>query len=472
MLAELRQMNQGPGTIDAAIPPLADWLRQTTPNYSWDWPHLRYLIGVLDDVTAGRCDKLMVLMPPRHGKSTLVTMHYPVWRMLRERGLPVIIAAYNQPLANRFSREARRLAGADVGNERAAVEEWELANGSTLRAVGVGGGATGYGGKLIVIDDPVKSRKEADSPVYRQWVWDWYTDDIYTRREPGAALVLIQTRWHRDDLAGRILRSADAANWRVVNLPALAGGNDPLGRPPGAALCPPRFPVAVLERIRGVILDRGWWALYQQEPRAPGGAIFQADWWQDVNRFDLLDGGRATNIVARYLSLDTAEGKSGDAGARTSFLVGELLNDYRLHVRHVRIGRPAFPELSAQVPALAQHWNHDGRLRGVLIEDKSSGVQLLQTLRNAAPDWLRQLLVPIQPKVSKETRGEQAAVWCRNGCVLLPRPCPEAGWLFDFETELFDFPTGEYMDQVDALTQLVNYLEHYLAQGWHSRGGQ
>lgn len=465
-------MNRAAGAIDPDVPDLATWLRQTSPAFNWDWPHLRHVIAALDDVTAGRCDKLMVLLPPRHGKSQLVTIRYPLWRMLREPGLPVIVAAYNQALANKFSRVARKLAGDALSDDRAAVEEWELANGSSLRAVGVGGGATGHGGKLIVIDDPVKGRKEADSPTYRQWAWDWYADDIYTRREPGGALVLIQTRWHRDDLAGRILRSSDGPNWRVVKLPAVAGENDPLGREPGAALCPERYPLSVLGRIRGTILDRGWYALYQQEPRAPGGAIFQSDWWQDRARYHVLDQALQSNVVARYISYDTAEGKSGDSGARTSILVGELTNDYRLLVRHVRIGRPAFPELAAQVPATAQHWNHDGRLRGVLIEDKSSGVQLLQTLSNAAPDWLRQLLIPIQPKVSKEIRGEQAAVWCRNGCVWLPEPCPEAGWLFDFETELFDFPTGEYMDQVDALTQLVNYLEHYLAQGWHSRGGQ
>ncbi|NLE76759.1 MAG: terminase, partial [Chloroflexi bacterium] len=247
-----------------------DWLVRNSPaGWEWDWPYQRLLRGRLQAVTRGECRRLMLFLPPRHGKSELVTVRYPVWRLAHEPGLRVIVGAYNQTLANKFSRKARRVAqgaGLRLSPERSAVEDWELARGGSLRAVGVGGGITGQGGDLIVIDDPVKSREEANSEAYRERVFDWYTDDLYTRLEPGGAAILIMTRWHEDDLAGRILRSEDGPNWEALSLPAEAEEGDVLGRAVGEALCPARYDVAALREIR-TVLGRSYWALYQQRPQ-------------------------------------------------------------------------------------------------------------------------------------------------------------------------------------------------------------
>ena len=182
------------------------WLDQVTPTWEWRWRHLVYIRTYLDRVTRGDLKRLMLFVPPRHGKSEQTTIRYPTWRLERDPTLRVIVGAYNQILANKFSRKARRIAvqRLDLSAERVAVEDWETAQGGGFRVVGVGGGITGQGGDLIIIDDPVKNREEANSQAYRDRVWEWYTDDLYTRLEPGGAIILIMTRWHEDDLAGRI----------------------------------------------------------------------------------------------------------------------------------------------------------------------------------------------------------------------------------------------------------------------------
>ena len=240
---------------------------------------MRYIRAKLDRVTRGEIDRLMLFLPPRHGKSELVTVRYATHFLECHPDKNVIIGAYNQTLANKFSRKARAIAGLRLkfNDTRTAVEEWETEKGGIFRSVGVGSGVTGQGGNLIIIDDPVKNREEAESQVYRDKVWDWYTDDLYTRAEPNAPIILIMTRWHKDDLAGRILASEDGKNWEVVCLPAEAEPGDPLGRTLGEALCPDRYDLTRLRRIKSV-LGRSYSALYQQRPVPREGGMFKEIW--------------------------------------------------------------------------------------------------------------------------------------------------------------------------------------------------
>ena len=170
-----------------------DWLIDRFPTWEWMPPHLVEVRDRLQDVTDGKIRRLMLFMPPRHGKSEMLTVRFSAWTIEQDPTKRVIIGAYNQTLANKFSRKARKIATerVDISRERTAVDDWETVPGGGLRAVGVGAGVTGMGGNLIVIDDPVKNREEAASETYRNKVWDWYTDDLYTRQEPGAAIVLI-----------------------------------------------------------------------------------------------------------------------------------------------------------------------------------------------------------------------------------------------------------------------------------------
>jgi predicted phage terminase large subunit-like protein len=280
------------------------WLPVVTPWWTWDWSYLRLIQAKLDQVTAGSVRKLMLFMPPRHGKSELTTVRYPVWRLERDPAMRVIVGAYNQTLADKFSRKSRRIAlqRFSLSQERTAVEDWETTRGGGLRAVGVGGGITGQGGDLIIIDDPVKSREEANSPAYRERVWDWYTQDLYTRLEPGGSIILIMTRWHEDDLAGRILASEDGPNWEILSLPALAEPGDPLGRALGEALCPSRFTAEDLAKIRTVLGTWAFTALYQQRPLPEGGGLFKREW------FKIVDAAPANAKRVRYWD------KAGTAG--------------------------------------------------------------------------------------------------------------------------------------------------------------
>jgi hypothetical protein len=286
-------------------PDFGAWLEAASPGWSRGWRHLDYVRQHLADVTAGRCPRLAIFLPPQHGKSEMVTVRYPVWRLEGDPALRVAVACYNQKHANRFSRKARRIAGRrglTVEADRSAVDEWETAAGGGLRAVGVGSGVTGNPVDLLVIDDPIKNREEAESEAYRERVKEWYADDLYTRLQPGAPVILIQTRWHGDDLAGWILAGPDAPSWRVVSLPAEAEEGDPLGRAPGEPLCPERFDAAELAARRRV-LGPSYYALYQQRPVPRGGGMVKRAWFSEVVPAPLNN-----NVYVRYWD------KAGTAG--------------------------------------------------------------------------------------------------------------------------------------------------------------
>lgn len=202
----------------------------------------------------------------------------------------------------------------------------------------------------------------------------------------------------------------------------------------------------------------------------PTSRSFQRDWWRQKSRFDPADPGVDAAAVARYLSWDTAL-KDGAGNAYSALTVGEIDANYRLRVREVWRERLIFPDLLTAIERTARQHNRDGKLAGILIEDKASGTSAYQTLSAAAPPWLARLLIPFAPQGDKPTRAQQAAVWCKLGAVELPHPSPVVPWLATFEDELFSFPDSEFADQVDSFVQLIIYLEHYLAQGYHARTG-
>jgi phage terminase large subunit-like protein len=197
---------------------------------------------------------------------------------------------------------------------------------------------------------------------------------------------------------------------------------------------------------------------------------FRRSWWRQQNRYDALAEVPPVHIVGRWLSWDTAF-KDKETSAYTARGVFELMPDYRLRLRAVWRDKLIFPDLVPVMERDALQWMGDGKLRGILIEDRASGTSAYQTLRTSAPPDLAALLIPFQPQGSKTERASQAAVWCRLGCVQLPEPSAAAPWLLDFESELFAAPDGQYMDQVDMFSQAVLFLEHLLGQGYHARNG-
>lgn len=243
----------------------------------------------------------------------------------------------------------------------------------------------------------------------------------------------------------------------------------------GPALWPEHKPLAEVLELQSTTPDPIWGAVYQGSPTSPGGTIFKRSWWRNKNRFPMMVDGKLNRslgwgCVGRWISWDTAFKDTEDA-AYTACVVGEMWPDYRLAVREVYRERLEFPELPQVMAQVTRRYTDDNKLRGVLIEDKASGTSAYQTLMAAADTDLRRVLIPFQPIGDKDTRANQAAVWCKNDCVLLPEPSEEVPWLMDFETEWFAIPTSTFRDQADAGAQLIIYTENLLAAGFHARGG-
>jgi predicted phage terminase large subunit-like protein len=402
----------------------------------------------------------MLFLPPRHGKSEMVTVRYPVWRLERDPSLRVIVAAYNQTLAEKFSRKSRKIARTRfaLNEERQASADWETTDTGGMRAVGVGGGITGQGGHLIIIDDPVKSREEAESPVYRDRVWDWYTDDLYTRLEPGGAMILIQTRWHEDDLAGRILASDDGPNWRVVNLPAEAEADDPLGRRPGEALCPDRYGADALQRIRSVLGGYSYAALYQQRPRPREGGMFKREWLSRIVPDAPIEAMRV-----RYWDKASTEG-NGD------FSAGVLMArapDGMIYIENVARGQwsPFQRQQMERATATGDAQQYGNRVHTWLEQEPGSGGKesAMMSTRNLAG-------VPVHvDRVTgqKDVRAMPFAAQCEAGNVRLVL----GQWNREYVDELCAFPNGSYDDQVDASSGAFNKLTLGMARAARSWQG-
>jgi len=235
----------------------------------------------------------------------------------------------------------------------------------------------------------------------------------------------------------------------------------------GPALWPENKPEKEIEELKATTPPLIWAGTYQGVPSPPGGFTFKREWWRNQNRYDPEN---PPSVVARFQSWDTAETDSEDAAYSVCITAG-LTADYRLLIESVYRARLIFPELPPKIESLAKWALGNGGLKVVLIEDKSSGVSAYQTLKVSANKAVSRLIYPFTPRVDKETRANQAALWGANGSILLPYPDTSAIWLMDFEDELFDFPQSAYKDQVDAFSQLVIYCENYLASGLHKRKG-
>ena len=422
--------------LDALLmPPIRPWLEQVSPAFRWDWPHLVIVEDALDAVTYGDITKLMVFEPPRHGKTELTTIRYPVFRLVQDPTLSVIVAAYNHALASKFSRKSRALArqvGLALNDERQAAEDWETTAGGGIRAVGVGTGVTGTGGGLIIIDDPVKSREEAESPTYRDRCWEWWQDDLRTRREPGAATILQVTRWHEDDLAGRILNSEEGKDWTVISLPALAEDNDPLGRAVGAALCPDRYDVAALAEIQRGMTDYSWSALYQQRPRRRSGNMFPRDM---VLTVDAAPAG--ITWVRFWDKAGTDKGGDWTAGVKLG-----IARDGVIYVADVRHEQRAASARRLMMRATAEQDGGDCAI-GIEQEGGSAG-------KDAAADDARLLagfrVTSEHPTGDKVTRAEPFAAQWQAGNVRLVK----GAWNPVYLDEMEGFPHAAHDDQVDA----------------------
>lgn len=416
-----------------------DWLPQVTPKYTWTWTHLLLIFKALKDIADGKIKRLMIFMPPRSGKSEAVTVRFPAWMIERNPELRFIVAAYNVSLASKFSRKTQRIVSSrGITLDREAVDDWTTKQEGGVRAVGVGSGVTGHGANGILIDDPIKSKEEAYSVVYRDKAWEWYKDDLYTRLEPEGFIVLTQTRWHYDDLAGRILNSEGGKEWTVIKLPALAEIDDPIDRLEGEALCPDRFSRDDLLSIKSV-MGSDFESLYQQNPVAVQGSIFKRDWWKYYSQ--------APDFIRVIQSWDTAFKTKAQNDPSCCQTWGVTNNGYYLIDRW--IDRVTFPDLKKA--AIQQYDKHHPDV--VIVEDKASGQSLIQEI-------IRETKIPmlaVKPDKDKISRANAITPICESGHVFLPEGVP---WVVDYIDQMAIFPAGAHDEDPDVTSQALNYLSH------------
>jgi predicted phage terminase large subunit-like protein len=433
----------------------AEIAQQTPAGLAWvlsdgRWKCARHLAVLNDrllDLAAGRIKRLAVFMPPRHGKSQLCSRYFPAWFLQKFPDQRVIQAGYGNSFAATWGRHTRNaidtahslgISPVRVDPSKSSADEWEiLGHDGGMYCVGIGGGVAGRGADLLTIDDPVKSRAEADSLTYREKTWEWYTDDLYTRLHPGARILLVATRWHHDDLPGRILaRDEGREAWTVINFPAIAEEDDALGREPGEALWPQRYDLAALNDAQATLGSYGFAALYQQRPAPREGGLFKRQW------FEIVEAAPSAGEKARGWDLAGTEG-GGDwtVGVRG-------IKNGRYYIDDVRRDQLSPAGVRALVRATAQQDGRDVRIS--LPQDpgqagKDQGLEYIKLLAG--------YVVRTSPETGpKHLRAEAFAAQCEAGNVALVR----GPWNEAFIDEFCNFNpdvTDQVDDQVDATSR-------------------
>lgn len=427
-----------------------------------EWKRTRFVEFIANAVqdfletdTGNAYDILVLETPPQHGKSMSVTEALPSWALGRHPHWRVILASYNDDSAERFARRnkekirdyGRNLFGISVGKiDRAKEFELTAARGEIpgrLISRGIKAGVTGNPANLLVIDDPIKNREEADSPVYRNKVWGEWLNSFKARLAAGAKVVVIMTPWHEDDMAARLLEAEK--NVTLMRLPVEAEENDPLGRATGDALCPElgkdnkwlaQFKESYLRDAQGGA--RAWTALYQCSPRAEGGNLVKRSWWR------YYDPKAITEFATSVISVD-ASFKGGEENDFVAIEVwGKVDNDY--YLRYCLNRHMDFPETVKAIRGVRKLYPE---ALSVLIEDKANGSAIIQTLQK------EMFCIPVNPKGGKEARVNAVSPAIESGHVYLPEGEP---WLYEFVDQFTAFPAGKNDDMVDSATQALSYM--------------
>lgn len=426
-------------------------------------PHLELLTQKLVDLEQRRIRRLIVEMPPRHGKSQLCSVFFPAWYLGRHPGHRVMIASEEIALAAEFSQKSRTVLeqfgppvfGVRPHLRRTRATHWVMdGHAGQMMAAGIKtGGLTGRGANLLIVDDPIKNVEGAMSETYRQRVWDWFVSTARSRLEPGGVMIVIMTRWHEDDLVGRILKGSFHTEWTRVRLPALAEADDPLGRAEGDPLWPWRMNKTELLDI--ATTSEYWWnAMYQQRPRPPGGAILKADWFPAVGA--VPEG--MTKV--RFWDIASTEGsRRADPDWTVGALVSRDVKSHTFFLEHIVRVRYSPADVQALILGMAKQ---DGR-RVIIREEQEPGasgkaVIAARTALLAGYDY-----AGVPSTGEKETRWMPFRVQAeaRNFRVLDPGQLaglPGLPWVRAFLDEALAAPYGTHDDQVDAVAGAFNTL--------------
>jgi predicted phage terminase large subunit-like protein len=421
--------------------------------------HHNLLIEALEAVERGEIPRLAIFMPPGSAKSTYASVLFPPWLMHRRRA-NILAASHTTELAEKWGRRVRNLIAEHsdtlqitLAEDSQAAGRWALQGGAEYYAAGVGTGIAGFRAKYGLIDDPIRSRKDADSELIRDRIWDWYLNDFRTRLVPNAAEVLIQTRWHEDDLAGRALNHN---NWHVISLPAEAEGDDPLGRKPGEWLWSDgQYGYGEqLAELKKNTPARTWSALYQQRPAPEDGDYFKAEWLRPY------DKAPARETLRIYGGSDYAV--TADGGDYTVHVVVGLDPEGRMYLLDLWRKQSASDEWIEAFCDLVIQWKPMGWAEEQGQIKAGVGPFLERRQRERKAYCAREAFPTRGDKAvrAQSIRGRMAI----EG-LYVPKHAP---WYAALQSELLSFPAGKHDDQVDALG-LVGQLLDQMVSGEKQR---
>ena len=446
---------------------LTAFAKVMSEDYLIGWVHREIcetLMRFYIDVIEKRSPRLIITMPPRHGKSQIVSRFFPAWLFGVNPDIQIIAASYSADLAQRMNKDVQKImdqpeyarvfpwtslsSQRNAGGRTGAIRTMNLfeipRRRGSYRSVGVGNGITGMGCHILNIDDPIKDRNDADSPTIRRKVWEWYTSTARSRLAPGGGVILTQTRWHEDDLAGRLLQKSatgEGEHFDIINYPAIAEHDEP-HRKKGEALHPERYPISELQKLMKAVGSRDWEALYQQHPMPVTGGIFKREWFRfyipgdEPKQFDQVIQSWDLSFKKTDTSDDVAGGVLGRLGADIYLL------DCDSRQRGFVETKMAFEVM----------WNKWPQALAKIVEDKANGPALIDSLARTVPG-----IIAWKPRGSKTERANSVAPVVEAGNFWVPDPrfCP---WSQRYIDQMCNFPGVTHDDMVDMTTQGIDYL--------------
>ena len=413
--------------------------------------HIDLIAKKLEAVERGEIKRLMIFVPPRHSKSLVSSQLFPAWYLGRDPTKQIIATTYGDDLARDFGRKVRNIMieseykfifpEVSLAEDSQAIGKFNTNQDGIYIATGIGGAITGRGADLLLIDDPVRNRKDADSEVIRENIWEWYTSTARSRLMPNGAIVIIQTRWHKDDLSGRLLKQMSEGKgeqWEIIDLPAIANRNEE-HRKEGDPLWPEMWSLEELQKTRAAIGEREWYCLYQQTPMDPENQIFHAEYFR---YYEQLPEGELTTLMA----VDPAfkKSKKSDYSAicvvakhhdKTYVLdyVRAKLNPSELITEIIRMWKKWKP-FKLGIEAFAAQ-----TVIGFYLRERAAG-------ENIGIDYEE-----ILQKDDKLTKIKRLEPYFRDGKILIKKHMTE------LEKELLSFPQGDHDDLIDSLQMTFEF---------------
>jgi predicted phage terminase large subunit-like protein len=437
------------------------------PNFDTTPSHIKVIAKALQDVEKGTIKRLMIFVPPRHGKSLLSSEMFPAWFLGRNPSKNIIFATYNQQLASDFGRKVRNHMNDDLykeifpstilSDDSTASNRFHTTQGGAYYAVGMDASLTGRGCSILIIDDPLKNGAEAESSLIRQKHKDWFSSTAYTRLEPNGAIVVIQTRWHSDDLSGWLLSEAKE-DWHVINLPAIVKNETGEEQ----ALWPERFSLERLQEIRNTVSSRDWAALYMQTPIESGGNIFKEEWLQ------YYDQKPNTADMNTYVFVDPANSKNKNSDNSAILVIGAN-KDGNIYLLDAWVDKLNLKERENVLFSI--HEQYQPRM----VYYEKYGMQLDIEYMKQAMEYrnYRFAISDVGGSMSKEDRITRLAPYFEDRKIFLPRFLKKKNYLgrevdlvtYFKDEEYRQFPAAKHDDMIDAFSRICDVQMSFPKKG-------